>query len=42
MVHGVCAPAVVCGDFNIDRGSSLFSGFVTETGLAAGGGFPDS
>ena len=34
-VHGACdAPAVVCGDFNIDRGSSLFSGFVTETGLA--------
>ena len=34
VAHGVCvAPAVVCGDFNIDRGSSLFSGFVTETGL---------
>ncbi len=34
VVHGACgAPAVVCGDFNIDRGSSLFSGFVTETGL---------
>lgn len=33
VVHGVGAPAVVCGDFNVDRGSSLFTGFVTETGL---------
>jgi sphingomyelin phosphodiesterase 2 len=28
------APAVVCGDFNVDRGSSLFGGFVTDAGLA--------
>ena len=33
VVHGTAAPAVVCGDFNIDRDSSLFSGFVTATGL---------
>jgi sphingomyelin phosphodiesterase 2 len=34
MVRSVSAPTVVCGDFNIDRGSSLFSGFVTGNGLA--------
>jgi endonuclease/exonuclease/phosphatase (EEP) superfamily protein YafD len=30
----VPTPAVVCGDFNVDRGSSLFGGFVTGTRLA--------
>jgi hypothetical protein len=25
---------VVCGDFNIDRDSSLFAGFVQDTGLS--------
>jgi sphingomyelin phosphodiesterase 2 len=34
VVRGVPVPAVVCGDFNIDRGSSLFSGFMADTGLA--------
>ncbi len=34
VVRGVPVPAVVCGDFNIDRGSSLFGGFVAGTGLA--------
>jgi sphingomyelin phosphodiesterase 2 len=34
MVRGVSAPAVVCGDFNIDRGSSLFSEFMIGAGLA--------
>jgi len=34
VVRGVAAPAVVCGDFNVDRGSSLFSEFVTGAGLA--------
>lgn len=33
-VRGVPVPAVVCGDFNIDRGSSLFSEFMADTGLA--------
>ncbi len=27
-------PTVVCGDFNIDRDSSLFGGFIADTGLA--------
>jgi endonuclease/exonuclease/phosphatase family metal-dependent hydrolase len=34
VVHSDLGPAVVCGDFNIDRNSSLFSGFVAGTGLA--------
>ena len=34
VVCSVAAPAVVCGDFNVDRGSSLFGGFVTGTRLA--------
>ena len=34
VVHGAAAPAVVCGDFNIDRGSSLFGEFLKGTGLA--------
>jgi len=33
VVRGVAAPAVVCGDFNVDRDSALFSGFVGGTGL---------
>lgn len=27
------APVVVCGDFNVDRDSALFSDFFNETGL---------
>ena len=34
VVLSVPAPAAVCGDFNIDRGSSLFGGFLADTGLA--------
>jgi len=34
LVKGVAAPAVVCGDFNIDRESSLFGEFLEDTGLA--------
>jgi len=34
VVRGVPVPAVVCGDFNIDRDSSLFGGFLEETGLS--------
>lgn len=34
VVRGVPAAAVVCGDFNVDRDSSLFGGFVAATGLA--------
>jgi len=34
VVHGVAGPAVVCGDFNIDRESSLFGEFIAGTGLA--------
>ena len=34
VVRGAAAPAVVCGDFNVDRDSSLFGGFVTGAGLA--------
>jgi endonuclease/exonuclease/phosphatase family metal-dependent hydrolase len=33
VVGSVPAPVVVCGDFNIDRGSALFSDFASETGL---------
>jgi endonuclease/exonuclease/phosphatase (EEP) superfamily protein YafD len=34
VMRGVVGPAVVCGDFNIDRGSSLFGEFIADTGLA--------
>ena len=34
IVRGAPAPAVVCGDFNVARDSSLFGGFVTGAGLA--------
>ena len=34
VVRSVAAPTVVCGDFNIDRDSSLFGEFVDGTGLA--------
>lgn len=34
VVRGAAAPAVVCGDLNVDRDSSLFREFVTEAGLA--------
>ena len=34
MVLSVAAPAVICGDFNIDRGSSLFGEFLAGAGLA--------
>jgi sphingomyelin phosphodiesterase 2 len=34
VVRGVLGPAVVCGDFNVDRDSSLFGGFMADTGLA--------
>jgi endonuclease/exonuclease/phosphatase family metal-dependent hydrolase len=34
IVGGIGGPAVVCGDFNVDRDSSLFSDFIAETGLA--------
>jgi sphingomyelin phosphodiesterase 2 len=34
VVRGAGAPAVVCGDFNVDRASSLFGEFVTEARLA--------
>jgi hypothetical protein len=34
VVRGADAPAVVCGDFNVDRASSLFGEFVTEARLA--------
>jgi hypothetical protein len=42
VVHGVADPAVICGDFNIDRESSLFGKFVAATGLtdAFGGACP--
>jgi sphingomyelin phosphodiesterase 2 len=41
-VHGAGAPAVVCGDFNIDRDSSLLDEFVKGAGLcdAFEGGCP--
>jgi len=34
VVRGVPGPAVVCGDFNVNRQSSLFGGFMADTGLA--------
>jgi sphingomyelin phosphodiesterase 2 len=34
VVLAVSGPAVVCGDFNVDRGSSLFGDFVAGAGLA--------
>ena len=34
VVRGADAPAVVCGDFNVDRASPLFGEFVTEARLA--------
>jgi sphingomyelin phosphodiesterase 2 len=34
IVRGIAGPAAVCGDFNVDRDSSLFGDFMTETGLA--------
>jgi endonuclease/exonuclease/phosphatase family metal-dependent hydrolase len=34
IVRGVGVPAVVCGDFNVDRDSSPFAEFVAGTGLA--------
>jgi sphingomyelin phosphodiesterase 2 len=34
IVRGIGAPAVVCGDFNVDRDSSLFAEFVAGAGLA--------
>ncbi len=34
IVRGTGVPAVVCGDFNVDRDSSLFGDFMAETGLA--------
>ncbi|HEY2579275.1 MAG TPA: endonuclease/exonuclease/phosphatase family protein [Streptosporangiaceae bacterium] len=34
IVHTVPAPAVVCGDFNVDRDSSLFREFAKGAGLA--------
>jgi Endonuclease/Exonuclease/phosphatase family len=42
VVAGVVAPAVVCGDFNIDRDSGLLRDFLSQTGLtdAFGGRCP--
>jgi sphingomyelin phosphodiesterase 2 len=34
VVGATPAPAVVCGDFNVDRDSVLLRGFLSETGLA--------
>ena len=34
VVRGVPAPLVVCGDFNLDRGSALFDRFAAGAGLA--------
>lgn len=34
VVRSTAGPAVVCGDFNVDRDSSLFGGFVAGAGLA--------
>jgi hypothetical protein len=34
VVGAVTVPAVVCGDFNVDRDSVLLQGFLSETGLA--------
>jgi hypothetical protein len=32
VVGATTAPAVVCGDFNVDRDSVLLQGFLSETG----------
>jgi endonuclease/exonuclease/phosphatase family metal-dependent hydrolase len=42
VLRGVPLPAVMCGDFNIDRDSALFGEFMAEAGLADafGGGCP--
>ena len=34
VVRGAAGPGVVCGDFNVDRDSSLFGGFLASAGLA--------
>jgi endonuclease/exonuclease/phosphatase family metal-dependent hydrolase len=34
VVAGIQGQAMVCGDFNVDRGSALFSEFLENTGLA--------
>jgi sphingomyelin phosphodiesterase 2 len=34
IVRGIRVPAIVCGDFNVDRGSLLFGEFMAGTGLA--------
>lgn len=34
VVRGIAGPVVVCGDFNVTGGSSLFAGFIAGTGLA--------
>lgn len=34
VVRSIAVPTVVCGDFNIDRDSPLFGGFLADTGLA--------
>lgn len=34
VLRGVTGPAVVCGDFNVDRDSALFGEFMTGTGLS--------
>lgn len=34
VVRGITGPAVVCGDFNVDRDSELFGEFMTGTGLS--------
>jgi endonuclease/exonuclease/phosphatase family metal-dependent hydrolase len=34
VIDSVPPPAIVCGDFNIDRGSSLFTGFLAASRLA--------
>lgn len=34
VVGAMTVPAVVCGDFNVDRDSGLLRGFLSETGLA--------
>ncbi len=33
-MRSIGVPAVVCGDFNVDRDSSLFGEFMEETALA--------
>jgi sphingomyelin phosphodiesterase 2 len=34
VARGTAAPAVVCGDFNVDRDSVLLRGFLSQTGLS--------